>query len=80
MYSVLTQEKTALRDRDGRLVYRRLYLCDTEGDVSSLPVTDAPGSGALVAAGGQMYLLDHAATWQAAGGMAAAAGGSLWKD
>ena len=52
MYSVLEQARTPLRDGRGTAVFRRLYLCDTEGDISTLPVTDAPGSGALVADGG----------------------------
>ena len=53
MYSVLEQAKTPLRDGQGMTVFRRLYLCDTEEDVAELPVSDAPGSGALVAEGEQ---------------------------
>jgi len=79
MYSVLQQEKTALRDSRGMTVYRRLYLCDTEADLAALPIEDAPGSGALVARGGGLYLLDHSRVWQAAGS-AAGWGGCIWKD
>jgi len=79
MYSVLEQEKTPLRDERGATVFRRLYLCDTEEDLAILPVTDGPGSGALVARGGGLYLLDHSRVWQAAGS-AAGWGGCIWKD
>ena len=79
VYSVLEQEKTPLRDGRGTTVFRRLYLCDTEQDIPALPVTDAPGSGALVADGGSFYLLDHTATWKRADA-AAGMGGSLWKS
>lgn len=79
MYSVLQQEKTVLRDGRGMTVYRRLYLCDTEEDLGSLPIEDAPGSGALVAQGGKLYLLDHNRVWQAAGSTAGW-GGCLWRS
>jgi hypothetical protein len=79
MYSVLEQEKTPLRDGRGATVFRRLYLCDTHEDVSSLPVSDAPGSGALVADGGGFYLLDHGYVWRRADA-AVGLGGSLWKS
>ena len=79
MYSVLQQEKTALRDSRGMTVYRRLYLCDTPADVEELPTDDAPGSGALTAAGGGFYLLDHNRTWCAAEG-AVGIGGGLWRS
>ncbi len=79
MYSVLQQEKTVLRDSRGATIYRRLYLCDTPADLEALPADDAPGSGALIACGGHLYLLDHHRTWQAADG-AAGWGGCLWKD
>ena len=74
MFSVMQQEKTALRDSRGMSVYRRLYLCDTE-----LPVSDAPGSGALVAEGGALYLLDHGGRWREASAMAGM-GGFVWKN
>jgi hypothetical protein len=79
MYSVLEQAKTPLRDGQGMAVFRRLYLCDTEEDIPALPVTDAPGSGALVAEGGRLYLLDHGRAWKRADG-AAGMGGGLWKS
>ena len=79
MYSVLEQVKTPLRDGRGATVFRRLYLCDTEEDISALPVTDAPGSGALVADGGGFCLLNHAGAWKRADA-AAGMGGSLWKS
>jgi hypothetical protein len=60
-------------------VYRRLYLCDSEEDIPALPVTDAPGSGALVAEGGRLYLLDHGRAWKRADA-AAGMGGGLWKS
>ena len=79
MYSVLQQEKTALRDCRGMTVYRRLYLCDTAADLPSLPDDDAPGSGVLVADGGEFYVLNHSRAWcraDAAMGM----GGCLWRS
>ena len=79
MFSVMQQEKTALRDSRGMSVYRRLYLCDTARDVSELPVSDAPGSGALVAEGGALYLLDHGGRWREASAMAGM-GGFVWKN
>ncbi len=79
MYSVLQQEKTALRDGRGMTVYRRLYLCDTAADLEELPTEDAPGSGAVVAEGGGFYLMDHNRTWHAADG-AAGMGGCLWRS
>ncbi len=78
MFSVLHQEKTALRDAQGGTVFRRLYLCDDEGDVPALPVTDAPGSQAVVAAGGGRYLLDHRRLWHHADGDGLSAGGGVW--
>ena len=79
MFSVLQQEKTVLRDRSGMSVYRRMYLCDTLKDVSELPVNDAPGSAAVVAAGGAVYLLDHGGRWCEAPAMAGM-GGCIWKS
>lgn len=78
MYSVLEQARTPLRDGRGMTVFRRLYLCDTEADLESLPVTDAPGSGALTAEGGGLWLLDHSRTWRRA--EPAALGGGLWRS
>ncbi len=79
VYSVLEQEKTPLRDGRGATVFRRLYLCDSEEDLPSLPVTDAPGSGVLVADGGAFYLLDHRSIWRRADA-AASMGGCLWRS
>ena len=79
MHSVLEQAKTPLRDAKGTTVFRRLYLCDTEADVGKLPVTDAPGSGAMVADGGGFYLLDHGGVWRRADS-AVSIGGCLWKS
>ena len=79
MYSVLQQEKTALRDGRGMTVYRRFYLCDEAEEVAELPVEDAPGSAALVADGGAFYLLNHRREWCAADG-ALRGGGNLWKN
>ena len=79
VYSVLEQEKTPLRDGRGATVFRRLYLCDTAEDVAALPVTDAPGSGSLVAEGGAFYLLDHSRVWRRADA-AASMGGGLWRS
>ncbi len=67
MFSIMQQEKTSVRDAQGGTVFRRLYLCDTAEDIPALPRGDAPGSAALVAAGGGFYLLDHNGMWQAAG-------------
>jgi hypothetical protein len=79
MYSVLRQEKTALRDGRGMTVYRRLYLCDTAEDLAELPVDDAPGSGAVIAEGGGLRILDHARCWREADG-AVGLGGCLWRS
>lgn len=79
MYSVMQQEKTALRDSRGMTVYRRVYLCDTEVDVTALPVEDAPGSCAVVADGGRVFLLDHGKAWRSASGVVGM-GGVLWKS
>ncbi len=79
MYSVMQQEKTALRDGRGMTVYRRVYLCDTVEDVPALPVEDAPGSCAIVADGGEGYLLDHGKIWRPAPGLGGM-GGSLWRS
>ena len=79
MFSVLQQEKTVLRDSRGMSVYRRLYLCDTAEDVSELLVSDAPGSGALVAEGGALYLLDHNCRWREASAMTEV-GGCIWRS
>jgi hypothetical protein len=78
MYSVLEQAKTPLRDGQGMTVFRRLYLCDTEEDVAELPVSDAPGSGALAAEGGGFFLLNHRREWKRA--HTAALGGGLWRS
>lgn len=78
VYSVLEQAKTPLRDGRGMTVFRRLYLCDTEADLASLPVTDAPGSGALTAEGGGMWLLDHNRVWKRVD--TAVLGGGLWRS
>lgn len=78
MFSILKQEKTSLRDPQGITVYRRLYLCDAIGDVSRLPVGDAPGSVAVVAGeGGRAWLLDHQRVWHPAD-VGAGMGGVLW--
>ena len=79
MYSVLQQDKTALRDGRGMTVYRRFYLCDREEEVSELPDGDAPGSAALVAEGGAFYLLNHGRVWCRAD-RALWGGGFLWKS
>ncbi len=79
MFSVLRQEKTALRDARGGTVFRRLYLCDAASDTEALPVTDAPGSVAVVADGGGCWLLDHAGVWRAAEGLRIG-GGALWNS
>ncbi len=80
MYSILQQEKTVLRDARGMTVYRRLYLCDRVGDIDGLPADDAPGSGALVADGGALYLLDHERYWCYAGEAGGMLGGGLWRS
>lgn len=64
MFSVISQEKTPLRDHRGGSVYRRAYLCDTAADVDTLPVDDAPGSLAYVAADSTCHVLDHTGTWR----------------
>lgn len=79
MFSVLRQEKTPLRDGRGMTVWHRLYLCDGEADVATLPVEDAPGSGAVVADGGGFYLLDHSRVWRRADG-AVGIGGCVWRS
>ena len=79
MYSVLEQARTPLRDGRGTTVFRRLYLCDTQADIPSLPATDAPGSGVLVADGGYFYLLDHEGVWKRADA-AVGMGGCLWRS
>ncbi len=73
MFSSIKQEKTILRDGRGMTVYRRLYLCDAEADIPALPADDAPGSVAVVADGGGVYMLDHGRVWRAAG-----TGGAVW--
>ena len=60
-------------------VYRRLYLCDTAEDLALLPVDDAPGSGAVIAEGGSLWLLDHTRRWREADG-AVGLGGCLWRS
>ncbi len=67
MYSMMQQDKTILRDGRGMTVYRRVYICDTEADIRELPREDAPGSAAVVADGGALYLLDHGRMWRAVG-------------
>lgn len=79
MFSVLKQEKTALRDGRGMTVYRRLYLCDAMEDVAALPHTDAPGSGVIVANGGASLLLNHRGEWCPREGNIRI-GGGLWSD
>ena len=73
MFSVIDQNKTTLRDSCGGSVYRRVYLCDSEADLSDLPVSDAPGSVAYTADAGQSYVLDHVGNWRACSG-----GGVPW--
>lgn len=63
MYSVISQEKTPLRDSRGGSIYRRSYLCDGQTDVPGLPTEDAPGSLCYVAESGESYVLDHRRTW-----------------
>lgn len=79
MFSVLQQERTALRDGRGMTVYRRLYLCDRAEDVADLPADDAPGSGALVAESGEFYVLNHGRSWCPVPG-AVGLGGCLWRS
>lgn len=79
MFSVLEQERTSLRDSRGTAVFRRLYLCDTAEDVATLPVTDAPGSGAVIAEGGGFRLLNHRREWKRADN-ALGLGGCLWRS
>jgi hypothetical protein len=79
VFSVLKQEKTALRDGRGMTVYRRLYLCDEIEDVAAMPRTDAPGSGVIVADGGAAFLLNHRGEWCPCEGITLM-GGGLWKD
>ncbi len=67
MFSMMQQEKTILRDERGATVYRRCYLCDGATDIDTLPREDAPGSAAVVADGGALFLLDHSRTWRRAG-------------
>ncbi len=67
MFSMMQQDKTILRDGRGMTVYRRVYICDGEADIGSLPCEDAPGSAAVVADGGGLYLLDHGRVWRRAG-------------
>ena len=74
----MQQDKTALRDGRGMTVYRRVYLCDTAEDVSHLPVEDAPGSCAVVADGGCVFLLDHGKVWRSAEGLGGV-GGYVWR-
>ncbi len=78
MFSILHQEKTSLRDERGGTVFRCLFLCDGEADIPALPVTTAPGSGAVLAAGGGFYILDHSGVWQRADDARSLIGGGLW--
>lgn len=64
MFSVIRQEKTALRDSRGGTVYRRAYLCDRNEDVASLPSEDAPGSVAYTADDARIWVLDHTPCWR----------------
>lgn len=79
VYSVLQQDRTSLRGRQGMAVFRRLYLCDRGEDIAALPVEDAPGSGALVAEDGSFYLLDHGGCWRRVDA-ALGLGGCLWRS
>ncbi|MBQ9781040.1 MAG: hypothetical protein IJW00_08860 [Clostridia bacterium] len=63
MFSVITQEKTPLRDSRGGSVYRRTYLCDHHHDLAALPTDDAPASLCYVAETGKCYVLDHEKRW-----------------
>ncbi len=63
MFSVITQEKTPIRDNCGGSVYRRFYLCDEAEDVEQLPVSDAPGTVAYVIDSGMTCVLDHRRAW-----------------
>ncbi len=74
MFSVITQEKTSLRDSRGGSVYRRAYLCDGDEDLKALPTEDAPGSLAYVAETGKCCVLDHVGTWHPC-----AEGGIPWR-
>lgn len=64
MFSIISQEKTPLRDSRGGSVYRRLYLCDGDADLSEIPTADAPGSVIYVADTGKTYVLDHGKCWR----------------
>ena len=79
MYSVLQQEKTALRDGRGATVYRRLYLCDTNEDLDAIPTDDAPGSGALVAEDCAFYILNNSRCW-CYNPRFSVMGGNLWSS
>ena len=79
MFSVLKQEKTALRDGRGMTVYRRVYLLVEMEGVAALPHTDAPGSGVIVADGGALLLLNHRGEWCPWEGNIRI-GGGLWSD
>ena len=79
MSSVLQQEKTALRDGRGATVYRRLYLCDTNEDLDTLPTDDAPGSGALVAEDCGFYILNNSRCWCNSPRFSVM-GGNLWSS
>ena len=43
---------------------RREFILDTEEDVQNLPESCAPGSAALVADGGAIYLLNASGEWK----------------
>lgn len=63
MFSVIRQEKTLLRDRSGGSIFRRSYLCDTVGELPTIPTEDAPGSVCLAADTGELYVLNHGGVW-----------------
>ena len=73
MFSVISQEKTPLRDSRGGNIYRRIYLCDGGEDLGEIPMGDAPGSLAYTAAEGKCFVLDHGKHWRLSPG-----GGVPW--
>lgn len=46
------------------------FICDEEADVKKLPVSDTPGSRALVIASGNVYYLNSKRQWIKCGGTA----------
>ena len=55
---------------------RKEYICDTDADIANLPKDDNPGSAALIAANGNLYILNCQKEWIKQGGSSEVESGS----